>query len=437
MSEEKRPFLEIVEGSDKGRIFQLDKDSVILGRSSSSDIKLMDPVLSRHHCRFFAAGGKWHLSDLDSANGTYMADAMEEVKEREIKDGDTIAVGDTRIRFRAGAEAKGNDTPVVVDLGFGSPGGDPSVGAKKEPFRIKSIAVLAGALALCLVAASMALRQGTGVPAPQPKALPPPPGDLPLEIEYEKIEAFTNSVFRYRMHLGHTGRLAMEIDDLNEERHVRKEAQVSPESVAALAKAISSNAEFMRTESISPGVSGDSSIVMMDLTVVMNKRCRRLVVENRVEPEFFREVRETVETFGKNELGIWAIQYPAEALREMAFDSFVRGRNFYSEREINYGNLYASIKKFEEAASYLETVEPKPDFYGDLAAERTAAEEELSRRYEERRFQADIAIKLKNWQEAAGHLRVILEQIPNASDQRNRDATRKLLDVENRIKMEK
>ena len=125
-----------------------------------------------------------------------------------------------------------------------------------------------------------------------------------------------------------------------------------------------------------------------------------------------------VETFGKNELGIWAIQFSREKLVALASESFTRARNRFDERGIAYGNTAEAIRRFKEALFYLQTIDPKPDFHGELVSLLAQAEDELGRRYEEQRFLADRALNLKEWSAAARELRILRELIPDRSDPR-------------------
>ena len=145
-------------------------------------------------------------------------------------------------------------------------------------------------------------------------------------------------------------------------------------------------------------------------------------------------MRERIETFGKNELGIWAIQFSRDKLIDLAAEAFRVGRKNYDEREIQYGNLFQSIIRFDEAAFYLQTVNPKPDFESEVVESRRRAQEELSRRYKDQCFRADRASNLQDWQTAAQELRVLRELVPDRNDERYKDATRKLIDVEARLK---
>ncbi len=45
---------------------------VVLGRQSDADLRMPQPDVSRHHCRFQFAEGHWQIVDLDSLNGVYV-----------------------------------------------------------------------------------------------------------------------------------------------------------------------------------------------------------------------------------------------------------------------------------------------------------------------------------------------------------------------------
>lgn len=440
------PFAKVVDGPDKGLSIPLHDGTIALGRASENDITLADPILSRHHCKLEIAGNAIKVIDLDSANGTFLNDT--EVRESLVRDGDRIQIGDTFIQFFLTQQptlvdikatpAQESKTPdqansgIVVDLGFNQQNEveETSKGANWRPlvWGLAAVAILA-------VAASVILRSPSTDNGPV-IVKPVEPTLLPLEIYYEKVEATTNSIFRYCMTLLPSGNLAVEIDDLAEDRHIRKDAQISTNSIMRLAKLIEKSG-FFRMDDIPIGIAPEGQLATWDITVIANKNSRRLFVENRIEPQIFRDVREALETFGKNELGIWAIQYPKEKLIEMAQESYTHARNLFAERSIAHGNIFRAVKSYKESAFYLETIEPKPEFYGAAVSELAEAEEELQKRYEEQRFKADRAINLRDWQTAATELRILREQIPDDNDPRNADATRKLLDVENRLKKER
>ena len=448
-------------GPDKGREIGIHEGEIVLGRSSDADITLVDPILSRKHCRVSYGDGKITIEDLASSNGTIVNG--KEVTRAELHDGDIIEIGDTKLLLalpekkpaeeieqplisigpaddvpqkpaesESDSKAENGDKAVVVDLGFESSKQD--LQETKQPNWRPLIWGL-GAVAVLALAVSLIMRTPEETVSPVLQA-PKEPALTPLEIEYEKVEANTEGVFRYSMHLNADGLLSVEIDDMNEDRHVRKETPLASNKVERLAKELDKSGFFHLSDKYE-GVAPQGVLGSWDITVITDKRVKRVAVYNRVEPEVFRDVRETLETFGKNELGIWAIQFSRDKLVELADEALTRARNLYDERGIDYGNTYKSIQRFKEASFYLDTVDPKPDFFADIVSGLSTAEEELGRKYEEQRFLADRAINLKDWASAARELRILREMIPDREDERYIEAGRKLLDVENRLKTSK
>ncbi len=72
-----------------------------LGRHPNNSIQLLDKIVSKEHCVIVERGGAYVLQDLGSLNGTFVG-GERVVGERELVDGDEIAMGSTRARFIAG-----------------------------------------------------------------------------------------------------------------------------------------------------------------------------------------------------------------------------------------------------------------------------------------------------------------------------------------------
>ncbi len=433
--------LSILAGPDKGRDVTVPPAGIRLGRSSENDVALADPLLSRHHCRIdFTAAGELQVTDLDSANGTLVNGAA--VACQKLRPGDQIHIGDTLLAVAAiedhasaGGSAPAQTAsggaaapPIFVDLGFGGAGSQ----AASRPPTLRPILWAVGAAALLLLGAALIMRMPDRPTRPATLAVPEQ-RRLPLEIHYEKVEATSNSIFRYEMTLSPAMRLAIAIDDLSENRHVREEAVVATNLVLGLACELDESGFFSLADEYE-GVARPELHNTWELTLIIGDRVKRCRVMNRVEPAEFQSVRERLETFGKNELGIWAIQFSREKLIALAEAAFTRARNRFDERGIAYGNTAEAIRRFKEALFYLQTIDPKPDFHSELVSLLAQAEDELGRRYEEQRFLADRALNLKEWSAAARELRILRELIPDRSDPRNIEAERKLLDVENRLK---
>jgi pSer/pThr/pTyr-binding forkhead associated (FHA) protein len=98
--------LRVVAGPDAGRVFKLaDGQSLLVGRSPTTQGCLSDPQVSRVHCVVQLTADKVLITDSGSASGTLVNGKP--VNQSELALGDVIQVGDTRLVLQA-AEGDGN-----------------------------------------------------------------------------------------------------------------------------------------------------------------------------------------------------------------------------------------------------------------------------------------------------------------------------------------
>lgn len=439
----------ITEGPSKGRELHVPHVGVRIGRSSRNDISIPDGAMSRFQCRFFLmpGDGLW-VSDLGSANGTMVNGKL--VQEQRLHVHDEILAGDTCIRVvnegSAPVEvpaaapnapaAPARVAPVAVDLGLRralEPACSPA-SAGPNPMR-RNLLWLA-TLLLLLVLAIFLKKPILAIFEPPP---PSPPAqhqiNLPvLELMFERVEGSSSNVFRYCLELK-DNLLKVEVDDLLSDRHVRRDKKVTPELQQELARSVEGTGVLdLREEysGLAPGLHQSS-----DLSVTIGAVTRRIRVLNQAEPEIFANVRAMIEEFGKNELGLSALAVDPAALLEKARNALLQGKKMWDEREVRNGNLHNAIRAYKECEWYLETIQPKPDFYAEATSAKNECIRELQRRYEDLWFLAERSVKLREWKEAERQLKVICEMIPDRSDDRNRNAGRSLLDVERHLTTEK
>jgi two-component system, cell cycle response regulator len=55
-----------------GEIVEFGRDTAVIGRHSEADLRLVDPDVSRRHCRVGVVDGMWRIVDLASTNGIYL-----------------------------------------------------------------------------------------------------------------------------------------------------------------------------------------------------------------------------------------------------------------------------------------------------------------------------------------------------------------------------
>ena len=420
----------VEQGEDTGRTFIVPPEGARVGRSSKNDIVLVDPMLSRHHCRlFFKEDGLW-ITDLGSANETLLNGNP--TFEAPLHCGNRITIGDTVLLVtRDGRDAPTVATPTAampVDLGLS---GDST--ATRAPRRIGLGPLLT---VLCVVVAATvgiflhkALTRRP--PAPPPIPVVAPKADRTLTVDYEKVEASDENIFYYHLTMTPGRELSIAIDDLQNNRTVRESKLVDASLIEGLAETLGQSG-FFELDEVYEGVN-PNVVEQRTITITIGQETWQTRVINRVEPDVFTVVRQKLEDFGRVELGLWAIQFSTEKLLAMANDAYLLGKKLYAERLVALGNLASAIKSFEEAEWYLETVEEKPDFYADILASRTTCEEDLTQRYEEQNFQAERAIRLREWSSAAAELRILMELIPDREDDRHIEARKKLVEVDARV----
>ena len=90
----KKYALLIVTGKEAGKVLDIEKTVVTVGRSSC-DLIVDDPELSRRHVRVEIQGAEITLRDLDSTNGTFMDD--ERIREVSIHNRSKFRVGSHEI----------------------------------------------------------------------------------------------------------------------------------------------------------------------------------------------------------------------------------------------------------------------------------------------------------------------------------------------------
>ena len=428
----KRPDLLVTNGELAGKTFSVGAGGLRLGRSSSNDIHIADGELSRNHCLFEAVGDDVvRLTDLASANGTILNGRVLGSEPADLKVGDVINVGSTVIKVVAEADAA-----PVVDLGLGAAAEGAGESAAAEP---KKRSMLVNVLwAFAVLAAAAAIAVVLLAPAPAPESAPAAVQAAEPVLEeawYEKVDATQDGIFRYELAYSPDGRLSVVVDDVPaENRHLTKSQMLDDRAKAELAEILDFNAvreidrEYVGVEPDPP------ALLSWTLRAVYSTRAKTIRIVNIQEPAPFRAIREKLEAFSKNQLGVWALQYSRDKLVELAEEAVRIGQSKWEDREVQHGNLFGAVAAFKEALFYLETVNPKPECAETARQGLENSQAELERRYADQRFLANRAINLGEWDTARRELLVLLEMVPDRTDDRNREATAKLIDVEKRLK---
>ncbi len=106
------PCLEVVTGPQRGMRFELDRETMTIGRPARGqhfDILLQDHAVSRPHARIERIAGSYHLTDIGSANGTLVNNQRIDQTVR-LEDGDSIIFGEAVLIFRSGKLENGDES---------------------------------------------------------------------------------------------------------------------------------------------------------------------------------------------------------------------------------------------------------------------------------------------------------------------------------------
>lgn len=87
----------VLQGPDKGQTLKTSDDHVVIGRGSEQ-VPLTDQTVSRRHAELKASNGAWILSDLNSANGTFL-NGVRLTQPTRLKHGDQIRMGGTLLVY--------------------------------------------------------------------------------------------------------------------------------------------------------------------------------------------------------------------------------------------------------------------------------------------------------------------------------------------------
>lgn len=430
-------------GVKAGSSFDIGDSGASIGRSAKNDISLPDGMLSRRHCKIFFKDGEAWISDLATLNGTSVNDAPLK-DEAKLSKGDRIGIGDTVLVFadadytpgaagdkQAGREAAAKE----IDLGFRTPA---SATDEHGAAGAKRIAVRAAIAFVALCAAAIVLQIFMQKSGPKAAEGPATPAERTLEIRYVKTEASAINIFRYELVLDKAGFLTVAIDDIDQGRHVRKttDKPISKEAREGLVRKFE-QAEFSSMPPLAEGIPLANSWNVAALTAVIDGEVKTVAVRNKTDLDQLRRLRDDIEAFGRSELGLWAVELSSDRLMERAQTDRDLARKFFAEREISPDNLHRAMQAYKSCIAYLETIEPKPDFYNEVVMELADAEKEMDAVYRDKSWEADHAMNTRRWDEAAAILRELLDFIPDRTDERNIDATKRLLEVEARLRQEK
>lgn len=124
--------LRVLDGADRGRIFQNIGPPITIGREEGNTIQLNDERVSRYHVKIQEDNNRLVLTDLDSTNGTKVNG--EDIQLRILKFGDMIALGRSVLLFGSREQIAGRLARLRDDNAEGAVTADPEQVQKAANF---------------------------------------------------------------------------------------------------------------------------------------------------------------------------------------------------------------------------------------------------------------------------------------------------------------
>lgn len=453
----KRLEILIVSGDLKDKCFEVPAAGLRLGRSSSNDIHIPDEELSRNHCLFECSGETGvTVTDLASANGTFVNGENIGAAMRELKAGDEIQVGQTVINVKgeAAAPAAAAAAPAVaapavtggkdVDLGFGPAAGTndavDNATRKKASAKSKIIMLIIVGILMILIGLELGLGLLSGLFTERTSSgdkKPEKPSDRIISFLYEKVEADESRVFRYRVELGFDGNLVVEFDDLpDENRHVPPEPKKITEGDMEVLKTIFADETWkqLKPEYRRSASKLENSITYRRIKLVRANEVKEVVVENVPEPEGMAELRTRLELWGNNVLGVHSIARSRADLEKSSKENEDMGDEKWDQRDVQEGNLSEAIACYILAKKDLESLRSSSGNIDRIQGKIDKAEKELGERYERISANAKNLRDIGELERAREEYLRIREMIPRRDDVRHISADQSIRLIEGQIR---
>ncbi|MFP2930293.1 FHA domain-containing protein, partial [Pyxidicoccus sp. 3LG] len=106
-------FLYVERGPGTGQLVPVKQGPLVMGRSSSADLRLQHPSISRRHAQLVRRGDRFLLKDLSSQNGTFL-NKHRVTSEVEVMTGDEISMGNALLRLRGPGSMPAVGAPVAT-----------------------------------------------------------------------------------------------------------------------------------------------------------------------------------------------------------------------------------------------------------------------------------------------------------------------------------
>lgn len=468
MADPSPPHLIIETGPEKGRELTIPAKGARLGRATENDISIADATMSRFQCRMYFRDRFLHVMDLGSTNETLVNN--QPVSDTILRFGDEVLIGESILKVindglhdpenqhpepeavpaaaaepepapivfntepdpapSAPAEISPAPDPENVDLGLGKKDVYDASGESREQKSVLPLILVALITMLVVIGIGVAVLVSTA-PPPTENTAQAHAGDI--RVEYEKIISGEGNVFRYALSLTPEGTLTANVHDLRNQRDVTRQETLDEARLRPFRNQLRMEKDtFLALQDRYEGLPvGDHEA--FTLTLIFGREAKTVRVANQLEPDAFRQIREQIESYANNELGIINSDIPPEELRARAEESWRNAQDLYEQRDVKNENLWQAAQKLKDVIFLLETIEPKPEYYEQAVLLRQEWMKQLEDKVRNLDFEAVRAYKVGDLNLAREYYQRILVTLPDRSNAYYKQAYSTLVRIEQEL----
>lgn len=400
----------VTSGPQYGQTFSVGEKGALLGRSENCDIIILDPALSRHHCRFFMRDGLIWIADLKSANATEVDGIA--IQEAPLWKNRRITIGDTEIQ-------------VESDGGIQRP---ENISTDNKSIQPAPILVGVG-MVIALFLYGLYLRTPSSptddVQPPQDAAISwVEDAAIPfIGLDYYRIQADTNTIKTFHFQILPPDVATIRIADLAQDREMYRTQTIPRYKRDILSRHFSESGFF----SLSSESDMDTNPSEIRINAFIDNQ--QHTVRNPVDggSATFRNLAAQIESSARSLFGSWIHDFSDDHLVALARRKLQDARDdadVTEPRRHNY--LFSALQDLEYAAWLIRPIRPTPELAEEIFETQERFQRHLDEHIQDIFAEADRASQQNDYETEKELLQLILTRLPDTRDIRYRTAHNRL-----------
>ncbi len=401
----------IVGGPQSGHTFTVSEEGALIGRAENSDVIILDPAMSRHHCRIFYRDGLLWVADLKSANDTLVDNVP--IQEAPLWKDRRITIGETVILVES-------DTASLRPL----------LTSERPYCRWPKRQHVAIAALLIVLLALFVPRRPSKAPPPTPYAATPateqmsPAQTVPaLVADYYRASTAPDTLKILHFLILPSGYASIRLEDLTARKELRRTAKIPTYQLELLAAQISESG-FFSFDSTANDPDGRDQV---RISLFDGTRIHTVTRSLDRSSAIFRRLCDQIEETAAITFGDWVKDYSDENLIWLATRKYETAMAIGGEQQPDrYDHLFESLQLLADAQWLCQYVQTKPAFTTNIPPLSGKYRYDLDAHLRSLFSEADRAAQRGDSAREENLLQLVLKRIPDNSDVRYRTAAGRL-----------